>query len=193
MFMSSGTPVLTRSSALENRPDSTRLVLRLTSTVLSMRRVSSAGMRKPWSSTAFAKSRLGYFGRHLQLDQAVADDLRRELEADTELLETESRQPPIGRLHRRASSERPESGSRRRRGTSPVSRFAVMIVGSASRCALPVCSCASRNASRSSVPKSVRTVRNRVARWNRDPAGGRVDRSRRCSRFPLPTRTFLSR
>src|SRR4030095_1797832 len=36
MSMSSGTPVLTRSSVFENKPDSTRLVLRLTSTVLYM-------------------------------------------------------------------------------------------------------------------------------------------------------------
>ncbi len=118
MSMSSGMPVLTRSSSLENRPDRTRLVFRLTSTVLSMRRVRSAGMRKPWSRTAFDEVEARHLGHHLQLDQAVTHDLRREPEPDTELPELNG-YTPIGHPDRHCRPAQPGSASRHRRGTSP--------------------------------------------------------------------------
>ena len=51
--LSSGMPVRMRSCSLLNIPEMTRLWLRRTSSVLSIRRVRSAGMRKPPKVIAF--------------------------------------------------------------------------------------------------------------------------------------------
>ena len=53
MFISSGMPVRTFSRSSSKRPEMMRLWSRRTSIVLSTRRVRSAGIRKPWSRTAF--------------------------------------------------------------------------------------------------------------------------------------------
>ena len=74
-------------SVLFSRPAMANVWPSRSSTSVSVRRVVSAGIRKPSSVIALAKSSALTSGLHLEVDQVAAEHRRREVQPDAELLE----------------------------------------------------------------------------------------------------------
>ena len=147
--------------------------MRRTSTVASIRRVRRAGNRKPWKAR-IDEVEARNLRHHIELDQAVIHDLRRESEPNDRIPCIRRKCPPYCRPLRHPSSERQESGSHHQRGRSPITvrRDDRRLGQQVSVARLLLCI---EESSRSSVPKSVSTVRYRVALGNVDRTGGWVE------------------